>query len=199
MNNCIKILLILVLIKSFKLYSQDENKFSKSIENFSVSYFQALNIGDNFLNKAHDFKQGFTAELNIKTYKRFYLGFGYSHSKYEVTNREIVGEYSRGNHVSGFINTSFVYEISKNLSINPQCSFGITYFNAKKSNVDIRNLYGLEGRIGTKLIYELSNEFGIVVTIHYCANRFDMYANQGIKNFYNQSHSLNFGLGIILF
>jgi hypothetical protein len=186
-------------MKSFELYAQDENKFSKSIENFSVSYFQALNTGNNFLSKAHNFKQGFTAELNVKTYKRFYLGFGYSHSKYEVTNREKVGEYSRGNHVSGFINISLVYEISKNISLNPQCSFGISYFNAKKSNVDIRNLYGLEGKIGTKVIYELSNEFGIVGTIHYCTNRFDMYANEDIKNFYNQSHSINFGLGIILF
>ena len=199
MSNFNKIILLIVLIVHFRLYAQDENKISKSHDLFSVSYFKALNIGDNFLNKAHEFKHGIAVEINFKTYKNFYLGAGYNHSKYEVTNRELVGEYPRGNHVVIYLNALMIYDIAKKLSISPQYNLGISYFNAKKQGADIKNQIGFEMKLGAKLSYELSNEFGIIYSIHYVRNQFVMNANPEIRKFYNHSQSINFGLGIILF
>ena len=191
--------LILLSMFTSYLFSQEEDRMSNSKVIFSVNYFKGLNIGDNFLNKAHDFQHGVALDLNFKVDNKLFVGMIYNQSKFEVTNRELVGEYSRGNLVSFGLNSFYVFDISKKINICPQLSLGVSYFNAEKTVVDIRNLYGLEGKIGAKAVYELGNKLGLLGTIQYSMNRFDITANPEIKNFFNQSHSINFGLGIILF
>ncbi|MFY8186653.1 MAG: hypothetical protein ACOVLC_01720 [Flavobacterium sp.] len=193
------ILIIVFFLASYHTFAQSENKLSKTVGMVSVNYFQAVNFGNNALNKAYNFQHGVAIEINSKTYKKIFLGFGYNQSKYEVTNRELVGEFARANHVSFCVNAIVPIDVTKNLSISPQIAFGISYLNAKKTGTDIKNQNGLESKIGSKIVYELGNDYGILFTVHYAINKFSVVSNPEIKSFYNQSHSINFGLGFIFF
>ena len=181
-----------------KLHLRDKT-FAESIENFTLNYFYAQTMGSNFINDAQSFNYGIAAELHFKTYKNFYVGGGANHASYSVFNKELVGNYSKTIHTSIYISMGATFNVADKICVFPQIGYGYTYLAPKKDGVGITKQDGDEFRIGSKIIYNLTQDFGFFMSVHYVYDSFNVSANPAVEDFYNHSQSINFGLGITFY
>lgn len=190
---------IIALLYNTRAHAQLDNKMKDSNGSFSMSGFYPNTIGNNFINKGHKPNAGIALETHFRVYNPIQLGFGYSFTNYSVTNIELVGNYFRTNHSTFYFCITAPLPISNKISISPQLTYGLSWLRGKKNSNNIGRQDGQEFRIGSKLIYSLSNSFGVFLSLHFVNNQLEMKTNPEIQDFYNQSQALYFGLGFIVF
>lgn len=206
MNQTAKIIALFLLMNQI-IFSQNEKEpillkdasFAETIENFTINYFYANTMGNNFINKAHQFEYGIAAELHLKVYKNLSVGAGLNHSSYDVTDNELVGNYYKMNHTSMYGSVMASFALTKKISALPQFGYGLTYLSPKKEGTKITRQDGYELRVGTKIVYNLNEELGFFVGFHYVFDKFNVKVNPEIKDFYNHSSAYHFSLGISFF
>uniref|UniRef100_UPI00404A6F12 hypothetical protein n=1 Tax=Flavobacterium sp. TaxID=239 RepID=UPI00404A6F12 len=199
MKNIIKLLFIVVFGISTSLKAQYENRISTSTLDFSIEYFKPITFGSNAIHKAHDSNIGMGFETHCRVYKAFRFGFGFNFASYTVTNRKLIGNYNNTNYNCIFLALNYNIPLSNKFGIVPELSIGKSRFKGKNGSKNYGVQGGSEYCIGIKTIYNLSGGVGVFHNLNYVYNNLDMKANPGIINFYNQSHAINFGFGIIFF
>lgn len=181
------------------LKAQNENRIVSSSFDFSIEYLKPITFGSNSIHDAHKSNGGYGLEMHCEIHKGIKLGLGINFAGYSVTNPELVGNYTRTNYNSFFYTVNYNIALSKKFGIVPQASMGLSSYKGLKNGDRYGIQRGTEYRIGIRTIYNLSSGFGVFQNLNYVYNDLKMSANPGIVNFYNQSHAINFGFGIIFF
>jgi hypothetical protein len=207
----IKLICFLFLSLFFSVYAQEENDKALNDEGLNSNEHiisiklsgLALNpIGDNFANKALDFKYGYNLDLNYTLPFRLIVGFKYQFMRANPSEINLIGDYDRTNINTYGFNLGYLFQLSDKFELEPFFTIAYTSYHNKK---DYSANYG--GRIkfrdeattilfSTSLNYHFSKTVSVFLQPDYRIDFMNVETASEIQEFFDRAAYLNVQIGV---
>jgi hypothetical protein len=190
------IFLIFISWISLLGFTQKKSNFQPEL---NIFFNVEKGVGNNQLNKAHNFGKGLGVEFYIFNFSKFKLGTGMQYNYFNVNDASFIGNYSSTRFMEYYFLISYEQKILNKFSIEPCIQFGKSYLKQIADNITYNtNSYGsdLNINLGLNINYNLSNKTVVFVRPIYVSRNFDMKTTPEYQDFFNENRTiaLNFGI-----
>jgi hypothetical protein len=190
------IFLIFISWICFLGFPQKKSNFQPEL---NVFFNVEKGVGNNHLNKAHNFGRGLGVEFYIFNFSKFKLGTGMQYNYFGVNDASFIGNYSSTRFMEYYLLISYDQKILNKFSIEPCIQFGKSYLKQIADNrIYNTNSYGSQPNInfGLNINYSLSNKTVVFIRPIFVSRNFDMNTIAEYQDFFNENRTivLNFGI-----
>ncbi|TRW25834.1 outer membrane beta-barrel protein [Flavobacterium zepuense] len=184
-------------------YAQTTDSIAKPVDKFAFNTFLKVYYtfpgasGDNVLSKGNEGKYGFGFEMNLISYRKFYLAGSYEFSGYDVTNAALAGNIEHTN-VNNYY-ARLLYQIpidNRRFAVSPLITGGAVMIHQKTAGKSYGKQRGAAFSVGTDIDFKLTEALGLFGRARYGFLYPDVTANAKDEKFFSNLNQLNFSLGL---
>jgi len=194
--------ILLALCLQFS-HAQTNDTIAKPVDNFAFNTFLKVYYtfpgasGDNVLSKGNKGKYGFGFEMNLISYRKFYLAGGYEFSGYDVTNAALAGNIEHTNVNNYYARLLYQIPIEKTgFTISPLITGGAIMIHQKTAGKSYGKQRGAAFSIGADVDFKLTKGLGLFGRARYGFLYPDVTASAQDEKFFSNLNQLNFSVGL---
>lgn len=209
-----KLILLLLLLVSFKVISQGEIEKEETIteikkpkkvrkirpdHEFSFYLIKQNDFGDNFLSKAHKPKIGFGIHKNFINIYGFALGAEAESVRYRVTDPSLAGNIKWTQYLNFSGRIAYDYKLSSQLTLVPNIKIGATRLRQRSANKKLGGISGTSYTFGVNLAYNYSKHAYVFTGVNYNYTSYQVNSSPEYLPFFDKSNQIQIHLGIGFF
>lgn len=135
-------------------------------------------------------------ELGLFRYNNFRLGGGLNIEQYKVTEFQTVGNFKNSNYTSWYVNISYEYRVTDQISLNPDIGYGVATVDQRTSSKSFGRQDGTEFRLGMTGAFHFTEFSSVFIGIHYVNAALDINTAPAYKDYFGKMNQVQLAIGL---
>lgn len=193
-----KHLLIALLILAVNAFSQ-ETKAKKDFRFeplIRVGAIYPIQFGEHSLADSHRSNPGFELSMSFFNFKNFRFAAGFDRVQYNVTERQLVGNFQNSNYTAVYGAVSYEFITTKKIAVLGDVGFGYAGVQQASGANQYGNQDGNEFRVGLFGDYRVAKYFSLFLGAHYIATKLKMETSPEYIDYYGKATQVQLSIGL---